>query len=48
MKDDKLYLIHMQECILRIEKYTAGGKMEFLQQEIIQDTLQSTGLAEFS
>jgi uncharacterized protein with HEPN domain len=39
MKDDKLYLIHMQECIQRIEKYTAGGKMEFLQQEIIQDAV---------
>jgi uncharacterized protein with HEPN domain len=39
MKDDKLYLIHMQECIQRIEKYTAGGKMEFLQQELIQDAV---------
>jgi uncharacterized protein with HEPN domain len=37
MKDDKLYLIHMQECIRRIEKYTVGGHGEFMQQELIQD-----------
>jgi len=26
MKDDKLYLIHIRECIERVEKYTAGGE----------------------
>jgi len=25
MKGDKLYLIHIRECIERVEKYTAGG-----------------------
>jgi len=31
MKDDKLYLIHIRECIERVEKYTAdGGKDAFL------------------
>ncbi|OGN92342.1 MAG: hypothetical protein A2Y88_03400 [Chloroflexi bacterium RBG_13_48_10] len=39
MKDDKLYLIHVQECIQRIEKYTLGGKMEFMQQDLIQDAV---------
>ena len=39
MKDDKLYLIHMQECIQRIEKYTAGGQVEFMQQDLIQDAV---------
>jgi uncharacterized protein with HEPN domain len=39
MKDDKLYLIHMQECIQRIEKYTAGGQTEFIQQDLIQDAV---------
>jgi len=39
MKDDKLHLIHMQECIQRIEKYTAGGQFEFMKQELIQDAV---------
>jgi uncharacterized protein with HEPN domain len=39
MRDDKLYLIHMQECIQRIEKYTAGGQVEFMQQDLIQDAV---------
>jgi uncharacterized protein with HEPN domain len=25
MKDPKLYLLHIAECIARIERYTAGG-----------------------
>jgi uncharacterized protein with HEPN domain len=29
MKDAKLYLLHMSECIARIESYTAGGLEEF-------------------
>ena len=39
MKDDRLYLIHMQECIQRIEKYTAGGQVEFMQKDLIQDAV---------
>ena len=30
MKDDKLYLIHIRECIQRIESYSAEGKEAFL------------------
>ena len=37
MKDDKLYLLHMSECIQRVEKYTAGGRDEFMQSDLIQD-----------
>ena len=40
MKDDTLYLIHIRECIERIEKYTAeGGKDAFLASTLIQDAL---------
>ena len=39
MKDDKLYIIHMRECIQRIEKYTVGGKEEFMCQNLIQDAV---------
>ena len=37
MKDDKLYLLHMQECVQRVEKYTAGGRGEFMASDLIQD-----------
>ncbi len=39
MKHDTLYLIHMQECMQRIEKYTAGGQQEFMRQDLIQDAV---------
>lgn len=39
MKDDRLYLIHMSECIQRIENYTFGGRSEFMQSELIQDAV---------
>ena len=39
MKEDKLYLIHIQECIERIEGYTAGGKPAFFAESIIQDAV---------
>lgn len=39
MKDDTLYIIHMQECIQRIEKYTAGGQIEFMEKDLIQDAV---------
>ena len=29
MKDDKVYLIHIFECIVRIEQYTEGGEGYF-------------------
>lgn len=38
-KDDKLYLIHMTECIQRIESYTVGGQAEFMKTGMIQDAV---------
>ena len=37
MKDDAVYLQHIQECIARIEQYTAQGHQPFLASTLIQD-----------
>lgn len=37
MKDYRLYLIHIKECIERIESYVSGGKEAFLKTPLIQD-----------
>jgi len=39
MKDDKLYVIHIIECIERIEQYVTGGREEFLESTLIQDAV---------
>ena len=39
MKDDRLYLIHIGECIGRVEWYTAGGKDAFLADPKTQDAV---------
>ena len=39
MKDDRLYLIHVGECISRIEDYTAEGKEQFLADTKTQDAV---------
>ena len=39
MKDDALYLLHIRECIERIEGYVAGGRLAFLEQTIVQDAV---------
>ena len=39
MKDDKLYLIHMAECIERIESYIQGGREAFMQSSMAQDAV---------
>ncbi len=39
MKDDRLYLLHMQECISKIEQYTLGGEAEFLNDSKTQDAV---------
>lgn len=39
MKDERLYLIHILECVSRIEEYTAGGKTAFLQDTRTQDAV---------
>ncbi len=38
MKDEKLYLIHIAECIARVESYTQGMTQEaFLDSSLVQD-----------
>lgn len=37
MKDDAVYLRHIQECVARIEQYTAEGHATFLASTLIQD-----------
>jgi len=40
MKDDRLYLIHISECIERIESYIGGKeKQKFLDSTLIQDAI---------
>jgi uncharacterized protein with HEPN domain len=37
VKDDRIYLNHMLECIGRIEEYTKGNREAFLASTLIQD-----------
>ena len=37
MKDDRLYLIHILECIRRIEEYVADDQDRFFQSTLVQD-----------
>ena len=40
MKDDRLYLIHISECIQWIEKYIGeGGQEVFMASDLIQDAV---------
>ncbi len=39
MKDDRLYLLHILECVKRIEAYTTGGRDEFMQDTRTQDAV---------
>ena len=39
MKDDRLYLIHIRECIARIFRYTADGGDAFLEDTKTQDAV---------
>ncbi len=39
MKDDGVYLLHILECIRRIEEDTAAGKSGFLQSHTLQDAV---------
>jgi uncharacterized protein with HEPN domain len=39
VKDDRLYLIHISECIARIEQYTKDGKHSFLADIKTQDAV---------
>ncbi len=39
MKDQKIYLQNIQQCIDRIELYTVDGKAVFLENTMIQDAV---------
>jgi uncharacterized protein with HEPN domain len=39
VKDDRLYLIHIMECIERIDRYTASGQDAFFSDTMIQDAV---------
>ena len=39
MRDDKLYLIHIAECIERIEEYASEGKDNFFRDRKTQDAV---------
>ncbi|MFQ5828019.1 MAG: DUF86 domain-containing protein [Candidatus Methylomirabilia bacterium] len=39
MRDQRLYLIHIIECITRIERYTAEGKAAFFADPKTQDAV---------
>lgn len=39
MKDPRVYLAHILECIRRIETFTEGGEDAFLSERIIQDAV---------
>ncbi len=39
MKDDRLYLLHIRECIDRVERYTVNGKDEFCIDTKTQDAV---------
>jgi uncharacterized protein with HEPN domain len=39
MKDDLLYLNHIQECIRRIEEYAAEGDKAFRHSHMVQDAI---------
>ncbi len=39
MKDDRLYVIHIGECLARIAQYVAGGRETFVHSTLIQDAV---------
>ena len=39
MKDDRIYLLHIRECLERIKQYTSAGRDKFLSDTLIQDAV---------
>jgi uncharacterized protein with HEPN domain len=39
VKDDRLYVIHILECIQKIEEYTSPGKDRFMNSPLHQDAV---------
>ena len=38
-KDPRVYMAHILECAAKIERYTMGGKQQFLKDEMTQDAV---------
>lgn len=39
MKEDKIYLEYILQCLEKIEEYSVGGKEEFLASSMVQDAI---------
>ncbi|MBB6447780.1 HepT-like ribonuclease domain-containing protein [Bacillus benzoevorans] len=39
MKNDKIYLLHILECIENIESYIPNGESDFFSSKLIQDAV---------
>src|SRR5260221_13756579 len=39
LKEDRIFLRHIQECIAKIETYTKGGRRAFMEEPMIQDAV---------
>ena len=39
MKDSRLYLIHVGECLERINLYLVNGKADFMNNQMVQDAV---------
>ncbi len=39
MEDDKPYLLHIRECIARIQSFTEEGERDFFANTMIQDAV---------
>jgi uncharacterized protein with HEPN domain len=38
-KDPRVYLAHILECIEKVERFTAGGRERFLQDDLVHDAV---------
>lgn len=38
-KDPRVYLAHILECIEKVERFTGGGKEDFLRNDMVQDAV---------
>ena len=39
MKDERLYLVHVRDCLAKIQNYTKCGRDEFMNNGLIQDAV---------
>ncbi|MEA5479057.1 HepT-like ribonuclease domain-containing protein [Pseudanabaena galeata UHCC 0370] len=39
MKDDRLYLVHVRDCLVKIQDYTKDGSAAFMENGLIQDAV---------